>query len=1066
MRSIPTPKTPRGAGLTPGSLPALRVHLIASPRRSALVGIALVVALLAALIGGTGLTDARWAQTDELALGTVDLLGYKPPKPVTPGCAEDEFLNLNGDCEAIALSCAYDPELAYVTSNPWECLCAPEDTDYEWSPVASPNPWFAQWYPDGGLPIGGCQYPTPPETDLAVSKTVSGESLTPLPDPLIVGSYVIYTITVSNSVPGEYVNNATVIDRLPPELTFAGTDTISYNEETGVWLVGSLAPGQSKTLHIRALTTVAGVVVNTATVSTDISDPNGANNISSATILVEWPSEIVDLCSIPSYRVANAAICGCPAGQKVADALCPGAGGEQVPCTVCVPLVPELQITKTATVTVPGGSATAYLPGTSIPGRVSSTYTSAAFTIVVTNNGETPLTLTSLDDDILGLSSPLEPTLNCPGGAPSSLSPVILGTGQSLTCTKNWTITDWEIQRGVHENIATVTTAELGAASVALTIPLNSPSISVTKRLATIGETGATKSYLPGSEVSYLDTLNFEYVVTNTGVTTLTGIALTDMVATDGQLRAVSCPATTLTAGASMTCLFTWVVTREESAVGLHSNTAAVTVAENVGGSSVTVNVPVTEWPIMIHKNAPDGTYKADDVVTFTYTLANHSDSTSWSLVSLFDNKHYADGNPSALIPITDCVGDLKDAKGNWMLPPKPTPSSAPNVVICTQTMQITQEMLEDIFTDGFEEKGVYRNRAIANLESTINHLQLTVSQESTAEWWTTVDIPAICFPVWDPIQGIWTCDPVTMPPLNVIPACRAYIAFTTTGTIGWTTLGNGGGEYRVTAGSGGTNTQIFIRMPMQMSFSSSDVSPALLTVSFPQAWVDYMFSGNLQTGANGTLRIYLGDADRTTDYVEMTRDGNNWYTLIDFDGASTYQPYIHVEFQGNNSGSAIAYAVNLLATLFVEQPDLASSWTAQAYTITPSLHKNNVTTCSTATSGNWMFPSDPYAPTPPACFGWKSGNPSACSTQHWPPSFPSPRFAFASLDLEPFDSEVFTETEPGEPVEEPELSAPPLCPTLETDEGDHGDTPEPESEPEEELPPVVEETSTDSAAD
>ena len=65
-------------------------------------------------------------------------------------------------------------------------------------------------------------------------------------------------------------------------------------------------------------------------------------------------------------------------------------------------------------------------------------------------------------------------------------------------------------------------------------------------------------------------TIPYSYLVTNTGATTLTGIAVTD------DKDSVSCPSSTLAKGASETCTGTYTVTQGDVDSGSVTNTATV----------------------------------------------------------------------------------------------------------------------------------------------------------------------------------------------------------------------------------------------------------------------------------------------------------------------------------------------------------------------------------------------------------------------------------------------------------------------------------------------------------
>ncbi len=115
---------------------------------------------------------------------------------------------------------------------------------------------------------------TPP-ADLSLTKTVNN------PNPGT-GSTIIYSLAVTNSaVTGRIANNITVGDTLPVGVTFvsaAGTGT--YTSGTGVWNIGTLAPGATATLNITAtVTATTGTVTNIAQITvSSLWDPDSTPN--------------------------------------------------------------------------------------------------------------------------------------------------------------------------------------------------------------------------------------------------------------------------------------------------------------------------------------------------------------------------------------------------------------------------------------------------------------------------------------------------------------------------------------------------------------------------------------------------------------------------------------------------------------------------------------------------------------------------------------------------------------------------------------------------------------------
>jgi len=90
---------------------------------------------------------------------------------------------------------------------------------------------------------------------------------------------VIWTIVVKNNGP-DTAENAVVTDKLPSGIVYVSDDSNgAYNPKTGIWKLGDLPTGQSRTLKIVTVVKVTNrTIINSANVSSDTPDPNMTNN--------------------------------------------------------------------------------------------------------------------------------------------------------------------------------------------------------------------------------------------------------------------------------------------------------------------------------------------------------------------------------------------------------------------------------------------------------------------------------------------------------------------------------------------------------------------------------------------------------------------------------------------------------------------------------------------------------------------------------------------------------------------------------------------------------------------
>lgn len=132
--------------------------------------------------------------------------------------------------------------------------------------------------------------PAPPSADLSIVKTDS-------PDPVVVGKTLTYTLEVLNVGPND-ATNVVVTDRLAKSLDFvSATATKGTCKRTGRTVTCTInnlvadgtdpyADDSRSTITIKVKPTEAGKVTNTARVTSDVADPNEANNVDTVTTKV------------------------------------------------------------------------------------------------------------------------------------------------------------------------------------------------------------------------------------------------------------------------------------------------------------------------------------------------------------------------------------------------------------------------------------------------------------------------------------------------------------------------------------------------------------------------------------------------------------------------------------------------------------------------------------------------------------------------------------------------------------------------------------------------------------
>ena len=134
--------------------------------------------------------------------------------------------------------------------------------------------------------------------DVAVTNTVSA-------GPYTIGKNMTYTVVVTNNGPIAATNVA-VTDLLDgTKLQFVSASDAAYNSSSGVWSVGSLVVGASKTLILTAKPLVTGDISATATQTHTEADNVSTNNAATTTINVAPAADIAVTNTVPQTTFNN-----------------------------------------------------------------------------------------------------------------------------------------------------------------------------------------------------------------------------------------------------------------------------------------------------------------------------------------------------------------------------------------------------------------------------------------------------------------------------------------------------------------------------------------------------------------------------------------------------------------------------------------------------------------------------------------------------------------------------------------------------------------------------------------
>ncbi|HHX7304720.1 TPA: DUF7507 domain-containing protein [Legionella anisa] len=290
--------------------------------------------------------------------------------------------------------------------------------------------------------------------------------------------------------------------------------------------------------------TLMNVSINDTKIPTNISCPN--TTLAPAQSTTCTGSYITTQADVDNGSVSNMAIAS---GQDINGVV------TSTPSTVTVNaiLTPALSLMKSSTT-----------PNYNAPGNVIS------YTYRVTNTGNETISNIAITD------SKIAAGINC--------TITTLAPQQFTNCTGSYTVTQADVNAGSLTNIATAEGESFQGTDVKSqpsTVTINAiltPALTLTK------SSGTTSYSEPGV------TINYQYLVTNTGNTTVTNIAISDT-----KISSISCPATPLDPGVSVTCTASYVTTQTDVDAGSIMNMAF---ASGTTPQSSTVNSPNTEFNI------------------------------------------------------------------------------------------------------------------------------------------------------------------------------------------------------------------------------------------------------------------------------------------------------------------------------------------------------------------------------------------------------------------------------------------------------------------------------------
>ncbi len=460
-----------------------------------------------------------------------------------------------------------------------------------------------------------------------------------------------YNVTQNDLDNGSVTNNATALGRTPSGAPLTGSDSETVNADATV--LPSLA------IDKRASATTFAAVGDRIDYVIDVTNDG---KVTLTDVVVTDP-QLGLTCNLPaiapgdtnsscagSHTITQADI-DAGAYLNTANAASAANGlNESDPNTVTGPAAdPSVEVTKVAD------------GGYTLENDV------VTFTLSATNTGNVTLTNVTITDPDVTFA---------PACAPQDLGP-----GASYSCTGTYTVTQADVDAGQFTNVGGVTgTPPLGpdetdSASVDVIGPAENPGLTVVKSIA-----GNPSAFALG------DTLTYNFVVTNTGNVTLTGLSIDDP---DPRIT-LNCAlddlgpgeSTSTCAGGAPALSAELTITQDEVDDGSVVNTVNV-VGVTTEGTAVdasdenTIPGPDQTPELSIVKSSPTGGFTAvGDTISYSYVVTN-----------------VLTGNPGA-ITITEPI-TVDDDRTPVVCDPIGTGLAPGDSLNCTATYTVTQADLD-----------------------------------------------------------------------------------------------------------------------------------------------------------------------------------------------------------------------------------------------------------------------------------------------------------------------------------------------------------------------------------
>ena len=281
------------------------------------------------------------------------------------------------------------------------------------------------------------------------------------------------------------------------------------------------------------------------------------------------------------------------------------------------------------------GTASMTVDKTSTTTSVTAVGQNITYNYLITNTGSQTLTGIVLNDDNVNAQ-------------PTCLATTLL-PGATTTCSAVYTVKQADIDAGGNlTNNVMATSNEALAATDKFDIPVGgTASMSVDKTSVTTSVT------IAGQNITY------NYLITNTGNITLTGINLTD----DNVNAQPTCIATTLLPGSTTTCSAVYTVKQADIDAGWNVINNVTATSNEAPDATDKLEIPLTQKPgIAMIKNGTfndlnnDGIADVGETISYDFTIENNGNVTLYDINVLEDALSFS-GTGILPVPVYDAGG-------------------------------------------------------------------------------------------------------------------------------------------------------------------------------------------------------------------------------------------------------------------------------------------------------------------------------------------------------------------------------------------------------------------------